>query len=72
MKKVKIELEVSFCNDCPFASKQSRQVGLSTGSDYVVDWICQKIEKKITCSDIGEKVKIPNFCPFIENDPKNE
>jgi len=72
MRKAKIEIDS--CNDCPFVEKISRQVGVSTGNDYLLDFFCKKVEVKTLgvifykaiekAVDFDEKVNIPNFCPL--------
>jgi hypothetical protein len=63
---VNVIIQVEYCNSCPFSTKDCRQVGLSTNDDYVLDWYCSKLgNKKIRGGvDFGEKVEIPEFCPF--------
>lgn len=72
---VTISFDVTNCNECPFSKSISRQIGLSTNNDYILDWSCTKVVKKIGSYDFNERVEIPDFCPFDDSNesenPKN-
>ena len=61
-----VTVKVRNCNECPYSSSRSQQVGLSTGDYYMLNWRCEKLDEKIAFVDFDEKVEIPNNCPFLK------
>lgn len=60
---VKIQVEISSCQECQFHKIDNRWS--SDGWDRMEDWIYTKAGRKIAgCVEWHDKIEIPSWCPI--------